>query len=422
MLTIDGNAALAIVRKRRQLIVGFLSLLALCPLLRGSDESHTSRFPDHASISISAADLQGDHSWVRLIDFAISPDDTRMVFEFVAGDAGDTAAIWVAQYEIATKKVIGQIKLSDTKAPDFGFEANYHLMIQYIPDGSGIIVQSPEGVYHVDSVGQGLLRALSYPLPPDFSTSGPADRLFSISANAGRLAVLVGQAFDPPKLGSIYVYATDTEQEVSHWRSVWRIQSLAVSPDGKELLETVSDSSDTGDILLLDSQTGKVLRAFRSGFGAEQSARIKSVFIDSDHFVVVPDGSIDAKGHYLGTALKIFDVRSGEFTRELTYAKWGPGGEVWVSSKDSTIATIDLWMSRVHRQFNLSESGPRKANIIFFHADRPAAPCVFGPVPESREHPIQSGFIRFSPDLQLIGIFENGRATVYTTASCTDHG
>ena len=78
-------------------------------------------------------------------------------------------------------------------------------------------------------------------------------------------------------------------------------------------------------------------------------------------------------------------------------------------------------MSKFKRRFNFTEAGPKHAQLLFFHLNESSPFCVLGPLPEkSHERPRQSGFIRFSSDLGLVGLFENNRVSVYPISQCKE--
>lgn len=369
-------------------------------------------------VSISGEDLPGKYAEGKIIDFAISPDNAKITVGFEVGEKDKKLDVWLVEWEIHNKKFLAKAQLPKLVPAIGSFVGLGHRTMQYTPDGSGIIFQSGHDLYVLDSATLSPRYDISDPEPANNSASETYARNFVISSDGSKLAVLSGQSYYPPMPGSIRIYNATRGEELSHWSLSVQVQSLSLSSDGKRLLVTVLNPKDPTDILLLDSTTGSEIKTFRSGFGTQQTfgAKLNAIFVDADHFVATPGGDVDAKGHYLANELKIFDSRTGEVTGKLKYDNLGPSGEIWVSSKDTTLATLNLWMSQFNRRFSFTESGARHAQFLFFHLNESSPFRVLGPLPQKNgEPPRQSGLIRFSPDLGVVGLFVNRQVTLYST-------
>jgi hypothetical protein len=376
--------------------------------------------PARAFISVSDSDFSKSYRWAKVRDFAFSPDDKKMAVEVVAANADSAITMSVVEWDFASNRSTSQVQLPNAVPADSGFAAAFHRTIEYTPDGSAVFVESEGHVYRLNLTRDGLQQPITYPLPADSSASERVGRLFSVAADGDRVAVLAGQSSDSPDPGVVHIFRASSGEELAQWRLLTRVRSFALSATGKEVLVSVADPTNSNDIMLVDALSGEVVRRFQSGLPTGPGVAVTAMFMDHQHFVVVPDGSSDRKGRYLADVLKVFDSASGTITRELTFDKWGPAGEAWVSRSGSMIAALDLWMSPGHRRFNFGETGPSQAKIAFFRLDQPTRVCILGPLPESHERPRQSGFLRFSTDLELAGLFGSGRVAVYSTSACTD--
>jgi len=373
-------------------------------------------------ISISGDDL-GLHNAAGIIDFAISPDDESIAVAFVAAEGKDNLGLWLAEWDIATKKMLAKTHLEKTIPSTEAFPAFRNKKMQYDPGGSLILVRLGNNLYAFESATLGLRYCISNAGPPSDITIGGFERPFAISRDESTLAMLSGQSEYPKNtLGSISLYDAKSGNELAHWPAPAHIATLSLSPDGRQVLVTVFDQTGPADILLLDSLSGHAIKTFVSGFSSGSGRGVSSVlFVNADHFVASPGGETNSKGDYFGSSLKEFDSHTGNVTAELMYDKFGPSGSVWVSSKDSTVATLNLWRSHVKRRFNPGEKGPNSAQFLFFHPDGGNPFCVVGPLPKRAEHSsATSGFIRFSPDLGLVGLFRSGSVTVHHIPSCKD--
>ena len=408
-----------IATKNNQFLSAFsvLSLMVFL-LLRGDASTTAKEFPA-GLISIQGEDLPGKYNGAEIGDFAVSPDNTKIAVEFEVGEGDKKLGVWLGEFEIATKKLIAKVHLTNPVSETITFIAVHHETMKYSPDGSQIIVQAGRDLYAFDSVTLNLRYSVSYPDLAEGSASEVYGRRFAISSDGSTLAVFFGQSINPQRLGLVRLFKAKTGEQLARWSVSVPIQSLSLSPDGKQLLVTALNPKDTTDILLLDSVSGLVIKGFESGFGTHllAGAAVNAMFVDADDFVATPGSFTDEKGRYLGHGLKIIDSRTGKVTRELTYEKFSPS-QVWVSARDSTLATLNLWMSPWRRRS--MEGSHSHAQLLFFRLNEGNPFCVLGPIPENKERPRQSGFIRFSPDLGLMGLFINRKLTVYSVPECNE--
>jgi hypothetical protein len=358
-----------------------------------------------------------------ILDFAISPDNSTVAVAFDVVEGPGKVGLWLGEWGIKTKKPIARVRLDESDPGRLALMGLDHETIRYTRDGSTIAFEAGHRFYALEAADLKLRFAISTRGAEGGSNTGEIEPWFEISSNGNALAVHSGESLYPvSRAGMVSLYDLGSGRELSHWPAPAHFSSFAISPDGSQLLAAVFESTDPGDIQLLDSASGHMIRSFTSGFERLSSGDRDSevVFLDGDHFVASPGPGIDGKGDYSGDSLKVFDSRTGNIAAELTYDKLGPSGEVWVSDRDSTVATLNLWMSHFERRFDFSEGGPKRAQFLFFHAHGGDPFCVVGPLPEANNGPRQSGFIRFSPDLGLVGLFVNGELAIYSMPECEE--
>jgi len=362
-------------------------------------------------------DLPGDFNSKEIADFAISPDNRRIAVAFTGGGTDHMIEGWLSEWEIETKKLVAQVRLPNPISPGWSFIAIFHRTIQYTPDGTEIIVQAGRDLYAFYSDSLNLHHSASYADLAGGSASEKNDRRFAISSDGGTLAVLSGQSLYPQSFGVLHLYKISTGEELSHWQLPLQVTSISLSPSGDRVLVTAPGSPDATDILLLESLTGRVIKSFASGFRHQLGAGLNAQFVDTDHFVVTPGGLTDEKGNYLGNALRVFDWQTGTVTGDLTYHQFGPTGEMEISSDTRKLAMLNLWRSPLKRRFTES-GGSAKAQLLFFQLGESTPYCVLGPLPEDKGTESNSGYLRFSPDLGLVGLFMNHAVSLYRVPEC----
>lgn len=366
-------------------------------------------------IVISGNDIGLEKSG-RIIDFAISPDNNRVTIAFVESERDSQLRLWLGEWDISTKKLIAKTQFAKPISASVASVGLLHRSMEYDAAGSEIILQAGNDVSAFQSSNLALRYSVSNSAVDSESTSGVFERLFAISADGNLLGVFSGQSEYPiDRTGTFSLYNAKTGAEISRWRLPSHIATLSLSPEGNRVLVTVFDQLDSGgDILLLDSRSGQIIKRYVSGFRQVHGrGASNSIFVDADHFVASPGSWVGAKGSYPGSSLQVFDANTGAVTATLTYDKFGSSGDIWVSSKDSVIAMLNVWMSGLKRRFNFNESGPKNVDLLFFHSTGGVPFCVVGPLPEKSDQPHQSGFIRFSADLGLAGLFRNDQVTLY---------
>lgn len=392
------------------------SLVSLPSLqAKANQQPRVERFPS-AIGSIAIRDLPGNFNGVDIADFAFSPDENKISVEFQVGEDDHHIGTWIAQWTLGNNRLIAKEHLPNTGPLLRRSTATYHPTMQYTPDGSTIIVAADPDLYALDSETLKMrYHITNFEGSSSSASEGLLGELIAVSADGSTLAWLVGQSANPDRLGSISLYKLKSGAKLSRWSLPAHVQSLSLSADGTKLLLAIFNPHDATDILILDAKTGRPIESVQSGFETQLVAgsRLNALFLDENHFVVSPGGETDASGRYLGTALRVFDARTGKITGELTYNKFGPSGELWTSSNGRIVATLDLWASKWRRRF--TEGDAKSARLAFFHLDDAHQICRLGPIPERGK---ESAFMRFSADLSAVGIFMDREITFYRTSQC----
>jgi hypothetical protein len=405
----------------RSLRIGTLfGILVLC--VHASRGVAVTHFPS-ALISISGGELGGGAGG-EVLDLAISPDNSRIAVTSVTSAGKDRLSVWLSEWAIGNKKLISESHLKNSVSPATAFIGLEVETMQYTPDGSKIVALTENGVcaYESDTLHLRYCVVL-----PEFSQSSPIkvyqDR-FAISADGKSLAVLSGQSELPSRIGSVGLYETNDGKEIASWPAPAHLASLALSPEGTGVLVVVDQPNEAADILLINSASGNLTAKFASRFERESGKCAgKALFLDQSHFVVTPGGCTDARGHYSGNTLEVFDSRTGEITTELTADKFGPSGSLWVSSREPIVVALSMWASSLKRHIKVTEGSPKSGELFFFQTTRKSGPCIVGPLPKyAGQLHNRSGFIRFSADLGIIGLCVSNRIEVYSVPECEGAG
>ncbi|HET9409270.1 MAG TPA: hypothetical protein VFO39_18660 [Candidatus Sulfotelmatobacter sp.] len=407
-------------QRRKKEVAAVLLAVTVCATMALSVSTVAVRLSKPVA-RVSATDLYNQNS-VMILDFAVSPDNGTIAIAFAVPRDKEKVVVWLGEWKIVPGKLLAKIEVSDSVPLELAFIGLRHRTIQYTPDGSALILQAGYSLNVFEASDLKLRFAVRSDKITGTAVSAAVGQMFAISQDGKKLAVLSGQMEYPGnRLGVVSFYDVGSGKELSNWPALAHIASLSLSRNGDQLLATVFEQSDAGDILLLDGLSGHVVRSFVSGFqrASSQKAASDALFIDATHFVASPAGWIDRNGNYPGSSLKVFDSRTGDVTGELTYDKFGPSGSIWVSNEDSIIATLSVWMPHWKRRFNLSESGPKQGTFLFFRPRSGVPYCIVGPLPKTGGRASQSGFIRLSPDLQFVGLFVNDMITVYSIGDCT---
>ena len=395
----------------------FVAVTALlAPLLftlaaNGQSKIHH-RFPAPL-FSVDAKGLDPDLG--RILDFALSPDGARVAVAFDAPGEISKRGTWIAEWNTSDKTLIARNHIGVAIPPASNFPSIWHEAMQFTPDGSKLLVQVGDSLLAFDSDSVKLLYSSALQIEP----LGPAleNGEFSMSADGSAVAVLLAQNYDPPRTGRICVFNVESGKEIAHWMLPFAIHSLSLSPDGEDLLVSRQDPPEGIDLFVLNAASGREEARFASGFVTAYSmgATAVAAFLDRDHFLVTPTPQLDAKQNYVGDSLKILDRRTAAVGRQLTGNRFGLMGESWVSSRDQAIATLNAWAP--HWKQTVSEDPFGPAEFLFFQEDRQTPSCVVGPLPKGQTK--QTGYVRFSGDLRLVGLFFDAHISIYPLSACT---
>jgi hypothetical protein len=320
---------------------------------------------------------------------------------------------WVSVTSDNGRGVWTKVKLPHAVSPELVFGALKQQLIQYSPDDSLLFVQVGPETYVMKSSSLEIAYVLTAPSrgSKEFTRDLP---LLSLSQD-GATVVL----FYPSGRGVLTKYDASSGRQLLRWDAPEMLQSIAVSPNGHQVLGTVKNPGSADDLVLMDSDTGRVLQKFTSGFlmGRVLGAELTAKYLNGSEFVVAGDGSTDEKRQYLFKSLKILDASDGKVIRELTFKRFGPSAEIWVSSKNDRIAMLNLWSSTFKRRF--TEGGASSAEIAFFNKHGSQLECLLGPIPEeAQKGHKQSGLLRLSPDLHRVGVVTKEQIQVYSTSPC----
>lgn len=349
---------------------------------------------------------------VSTSDFAISPDNSKMVVAARVVKKGE-AGTWLVELNLADKKVIGKCRIPDPAALFLSFD---HPTIQYSEDGDQIIFQSESALHSIDAHSMSVLYSISIPTTVQ-SASEKGSRRFIISSNGKTIGMFFGQSLFPKQNGEVMLFDAGTGNKLAEWRLDSQVQSFSLSPDGTQILMSALYPADAVDIFLMGSRSGKIIRTFESGFYDKDvtGERLNAIFLDGTHFAAVTDNEFTRNAKYMANPIKVFDTTTGKVSKTFAYKKLWPSPEdVWFSDRSGELAMLNGWESYWRRRF--TEAGPRHSDLIFFKTEEPASVCVIGHLPEGTTK--QSGFIRSSMDLKIIGLYLDDTIRLYKMPGC----
>src|SRR5579863_1094918 len=158
-------------RRTRYVIYFFVAWFLLYPTRLHSTLEMDVRFPSEL-ISVRGQDLPGTGGGAEVLDFAISPDDAKLTVAFEVTDQNQQLGVWLAQWEINSRKVLNEIRLPHSIASGSISVALRHDTMQYTRDGSEIIVQAGNYLYAVDSNSLSPIYSTSFTSQPNVSSEG----------------------------------------------------------------------------------------------------------------------------------------------------------------------------------------------------------------------------------------------------------
>ncbi len=386
-------------------------------------------------LSFSASDLpmiREPHLFPVSFDWA--PDSKRIAVEFRARHETGTAAIWVAIWQTANKRLINQChvdELSNSEAENLELRSE----LRYSSDGKTLVVLTGPRIVLLSASDCTNRAVLSAPrIAPrrndhvESSSVAPSVtiRMFDISANPGYIAFVSDDAsYKWPDIkwstsphSIVQVVDLNNAALIREFSFAGTVSFLAMPPAARYVALTgrFADAQSGGDIVLLDVQQGtraKELRSTLSSWPSPTLGGVPIAFSSDSELIAAPTRDTSSSGRYIGRTLKIIDVPSGKVVRELRAHHFGPLGTLAVASHAPIVASISFWESP--RQV-LSDYGPAKTRselIVFrltdgksYHLGRPLLAGAFS-------FTLDQFAMRLSPDGSVAGLFQGNQVSVY---------
>ncbi len=267
---------------------------------------------------LSKLHLRG--AWLDAFD--ISPDGRIFAAEFEALQEGQTEALWVGEWDIGTGKLIHERSVEGPAVVGRLFGpvpyAQYLFDVQFTPDGQRLVVP----------VGQTVEVLDAETLEPLYSTSmkeGIAHseveviRQVLISRDNTSLVVLSSTATFPWKWVEGRIFSLESGKNLASWNLPVNDAALfSLSPNGSELLMSRPFlRAQDANMVLLDSHSGKLIRAIHSDFYSTTGPECSAKFLDADRIVAACVHSTGGSQY----ALRVINVRTDQIEQEVGRSK-----------------------------------------------------------------------------------------------------
>jgi hypothetical protein len=323
--------------------------------------------------------------------FDLSPDGKTVAVEFVTQEADKTFGVWVALWDVRTGQLVGEkqverdiptvISQPVRPGPSVRFPDPWYMEgVRFSPDGHMLLVLTGPRLVAVsvpdlkilyaieDRVRQGNGTKGTYikdPTDPqelqaalreDDRTKGEYIEGFAMATD--RLAILeqtsheaVGLISLQPSL-KVLIVALDGGGVLSQWTRPGLSHSIALSPDGKLLALTASPHpwgyghvrTGENDVFVLDADSGQVVKAFSSGYVPSDAQFLPG----GTELVTTPFAAKKASQ----ATVKVWNLKTGELERQLTYPKYGVRGDTSISANGKWVAATDLWIDPMDLKFD----------------------------------------------------------------------
>lgn len=409
----------------------FLIFLALVVSFLLTAESHGAMRKERdlgkPVIEIAGSNLPGTFSGVKLMGLDISPDENFISVEFrtVENPANPVIAkginlsrilkIWVGTWNIRSKELTRYKCIAGPLSPDDWTNAQYTHELRYSHDGRRLVVQMGPRVQVMDADTLETLYSISRAEVPYEPQQSVLIRHFDISSDDRRIAVLTtdyGSGLNKKSAVAIFDFASGRQLHL--WTSNRIANTISLSPDGSQILMMGSIVTG-GDVGIFNSANGKALDAFETGF-REWGSRPNAKIIDQDHFVVVPGGGTDSRGHHSGDAILLFDISAHRVSKTISPKRFGPQGVIALSSNIPLLATISSW----HSQWQLLtdyKHAKAPAELRIFRYDTGREEAVFHSLSDGQPmSTVDQYSLRLSTNARYVALFEGEIAKVFEIA------
>lgn len=371
---------------------------------------------------IKGTDLPGNFAEALPEGFDISPDGSQVAAVFETADkvVPKTFGIWIAIWDLSTKRLLNKLEIEGPLNLERLAIPGAARDLRYTPNGDALVVQTGLSLFIVRIGDFTKILSINPMSLPTNSRSGTFIERFDVSSDGRWLAALTGTGLDARPIVGIQLIDLNDGKVAAEWTTRDSPSSIALSPDGSQiLLSGLGDGgAELGEVRLVNSRTGKIVRSFKSGCvylaacGASDAR-----FWGEGRIVVVPKAATDAYGNSLATDIKIFDANSGELIRELKRQKFQSMGKLTIAAHAPIVLTVSA-----------SETSGEIIGEQWFHRSRPElvafnlndgdSKTVIRPVARGQAgNTVDQYSIRISRDGSLVALFQDRTIRIYRLSS-----
>ncbi|HEY1940434.1 MAG TPA: hypothetical protein VGJ33_21080 [Candidatus Angelobacter sp.] len=371
---------------------------------------------------IKGTDLPGNFVDALPEGFDISPDGSRVAAVFETGDkeVPKTFGIWIAVWDISSKKLLNKLDIEGPLTLEQLAIPGAERDLRYTPSGDAIVVQTGLALFIIRTGGFAKMLSVKPMSLPTTSRNGTFIERFDISADGRWLAALTGIGADSRPIAGVQLIDLSDGKVAAEWSIRDSPSSIALSPNGSQiLLSGLGDAgAELGEIRLVDAQTGKILRSFKSGCvylaacGASDAR-----FWGEGRIVIVPKAATDAHGNSLVTDMKTFDANSGQLIRELKRQRFQSMGKLTIAANAPIVLTISA--SETSEEIIGEQWFHRsKPELVAFNLDDGDSRTVIRPVGHGQAgNTVDQYSLRISHDGSLIAFFQDKAIKIYRLSS-----
>jgi hypothetical protein len=359
---------------------------------------------------------------VDLQAFDVSPDGRTLAVEFSAMEADKTWAIWVGNWDIASRKPLAQQRLEGpTVWSEILPTVQYQFNLRFMPDGQKLAAQTGRRIKVLDGVKLIPLYSISAPDTNPPPKQGIAIRRFETSGDGKLIAVLFSAAKSPCEPTSVGLFDTQTGKTVAEWTLPQACpHSISLSPDGSKTLLAGLTLYGSPEVLLANSRTGQILRSFdKEGVSASSNSHVGTAeFLGNDRFIDSFQVDMNTPDDLPNSTLNIRNLESGEVLQRLSYSVYGVRGAVALATRAPVVAVLGFGPVKPKDVLRDNDVRGFKRLLLFRLSDK--EPFYVSPDISSKEriqtYPDPASSVQISSDGKVLAVFERGAVKVYHVA------
>lgn len=357
--------------------------------------------PPTLVFEIKGSDLPGPFSSTSPQAFDLSPDGTHIAAAFETFVRRGEHTVWVAVWDVLTKKLLCKSQVEEPIATDELSVALSARDARYTPDGTKLIIQTGQHLLLLRSQDLSKVTSLGPMEIPNNSRHSPFIRRFDISRDGRWIAALTGVARDSRPITGVQLVDVSDGKIAAEWTMRDAFSTIALSEDGSKVLLSGFDEIgyNSGDVLLAEATTGKLLRSFRSScthLGACIASDAR--FWGSDRVVIVPKPATASHFVPIATALWVLDIHSGKLLQQLNPSEFLSTGSITIASNAPILMTVNAWP-----KFGFEHHKPE---LVAFNLINASSKTVVRPIGHGQwSNTVEQYSLRISSDGLLVAFF-----------------